>query len=105
LAKLKTLRRGLKAWSRELSKLNKLIDNSSYVLALLEGLEEHWPLSIIERNFRKQLNIHLLNLLEAKRVYWKQRSTICWVKCGDENTKLFHSIATKKFSCRMVQWQ
>jgi hypothetical protein len=30
-------------------------------------------------------------------VYWKQRAIIHWVKFGDENTKLFHSIATQKF--------
>jgi hypothetical protein len=41
--------------------------------------------------------MHLLNLLEAKKVYWKQRSTIRWVKFNDENTKLFHAIATQKF--------
>jgi hypothetical protein len=35
-AKLKALHRGLKAWSKELSKLNKLINNKSYVLALLD---------------------------------------------------------------------
>jgi exonuclease III len=68
--KLKVLRRGLKAWSKELSKLNKLINNSSYVLALLDGLKEQRPLSLIERNFRKQLKTHLLNLLEAKIIYW-----------------------------------
>jgi hypothetical protein len=96
-AKFKTLRRGLKARSKEISKLNKLINNSSYVLALLDGLEEQRPLSLMERNFRKQLQAHLLKLLESKRVYWKQRSTIRWVKFGDENTKLFHSIATHKF--------
>jgi hypothetical protein len=95
-AKLKVLGRGLKAWSRELSKLNKLINNSSFALAILDGLEEQRPLSLLERNFRQQLKIHLLNLLEAKRVYWKQRSTIRWVKFGDENTKLFHAIATQK---------
>jgi hypothetical protein len=71
--KLKVLRRGLKAWSQELSKLNKLINNSSYVLALLDGLEEQRTLSLIERNFRQLLKSHLLDLLEAKRVYWKQR--------------------------------
>jgi hypothetical protein len=32
LAKFKALRRGLKPWSRELSKLNKLINNRSYDL-------------------------------------------------------------------------
>jgi hypothetical protein len=35
-AKVKTLRRGIKALSKELSKLNKLINNSNYVLTLLE---------------------------------------------------------------------
>jgi hypothetical protein len=89
LAKLKTLRRGLKAWSRELSMLNKLINKSNFVLAMLDGLEEQRPLSVIERNFRKLLKSHLITLLEARRTYWKQRSTIRWVKFGDENTKLF----------------
>jgi hypothetical protein len=87
--KLKVLRRGLKAWSQEISKLYKLINNSSYVLALLDGLEEQRTLPLIERNFRQLLKSHLLNLLEAKRVYWKQRATIRWVKFEDENTKLF----------------
>jgi hypothetical protein len=82
--KLKVLRRGLKAWSQELSKLNKLINNSSYVLALLDCLEEQRTLSLIERNFRQLLKSHLLDLLETKRVYWKQRVTIRWVKFGDE---------------------
>jgi hypothetical protein len=95
--KLKVLRRGLKAWSQEISKLYKLINNSSYVLALLDGLEEQRTLPLIERNFRQLLKSHLLNLLEAKRVYWKQRATIRWVQFEDENTKLFHSIATQKF--------
>jgi hypothetical protein len=67
------------------------------VLALLDGLEEQRSLSLMEKNFRKQLRAHLLNLLESKQVYWKRRSTIRWVKFGDENTKLFHSIATHKF--------
>jgi hypothetical protein len=69
LAKLKVLRRGLKAWSSELSKLNKLINNSNFVLTMLDGLEEQRPLSVIERNFRKLLKSHLITLLEAKRTY------------------------------------
>jgi hypothetical protein len=48
-AKLKILRRGLKAWSKEISKLNKLINNSSYALALIDGLEEQIPLSLMEK--------------------------------------------------------
>jgi hypothetical protein len=95
-AKRKVMRRVLKAWSRELSKLNKMNNNSSFVLAILDGLEKQRPLALLERNLRPHLKIHLLNLLEAKRVYWKQILTISWVKFGDENTKLFHDIATQK---------
>jgi hypothetical protein len=43
------------------------------------------------------LKTHLLNLLDAKKIYWKQRSTIIWVKFGDENTKLFQAIVAQKF--------
>jgi hypothetical protein len=68
-ATFKVLHRGLKAWSKELLKLNKLINNCSYVLWILDGLEEQRTLSILVRNFRKQLKVHLLNLLEAKRSY------------------------------------
>jgi hypothetical protein len=95
-AKHKVMRRVLKAWSRELSKLNKMNNNSSFVLAILDGLEKQRPLTLLERNLRPHLKIHLLNLLEAKQVYWKQILTISWVKFGDENTKLFHDIATQK---------
>jgi hypothetical protein len=75
--KLKMLRRGLKEWSKELSKLNKLIYNNSFVLAMLDGLEQQRALSVIERNFRASLKTHLISLLEAKMVYWRQRATIC----------------------------
>jgi hypothetical protein len=42
-AKLKTLRRGLKAWSRELSKLNKLINNISFCLSYVGWFRRATP--------------------------------------------------------------
>jgi hypothetical protein len=33
-------------------------------------------------------------LLEAKRIYWKQRNTSRWVVFGDENSSLFQAMAT-----------
>jgi hypothetical protein len=96
-AKFKILRRGLKEWSKHLSNLNQLIHNSGYVLGLLDGLEEQRPLSLLERNFRHPLKLQLLNLLDVKKMYWKQRSMVRSVKFVDENTKLFHAIATQKY--------
>lgn len=96
-SKFKVLRRGLKFWSKSLSNLSQLISNSSWVLALIDGLEDQRPLCLVERNFRRILKTHLLKLLEAKRIYWKQRATIRWVKFGDENSKFFQSIASSSF--------
>jgi hypothetical protein len=44
-----TLRAALKKWSRNLSNLNKIISNCNFSLAMLDGLEEERPLSIMEK--------------------------------------------------------
>lgn len=67
-AKLKQVRAGLKSWSKNLSKLSKLIYNCNWVLLLVDGLEDQRPLSILERHFKKLVKSHLANLLESKRL-------------------------------------
>lgn len=47
--------------------------------------------------FRRWVKRYLLKLLEAKRIYWKQRSTIRWISFGDENTGVFQAYATQKY--------
>jgi len=37
---------------------------------------------------------HLSALLESRRIYWRQRNSLRWIKLGDENTEFFHTIAT-----------
>jgi hypothetical protein len=54
----------------------------NYVLALIDGIEDQRVLSVQESNFRNALEAHLLNLLEAKRLYWRARSKIRWAKLG-----------------------
>ena len=76
-SKLKHVRAGLRKWSRNLSKLSKLIYNCSWVLLL-----------------KRLVKDHLASLLEYKRIYWKQRNTVRWVKFGDENSSFFHTMAT-----------
>jgi hypothetical protein len=63
----------------------------------LDNLEDSRPLSIPEANFRKILKVHLARLLEYQNIYWKKICTIRWTKFGDENTKIFHSIATERY--------
>jgi hypothetical protein len=50
-ARMKSLRHGLKNWSKNLSKLNKVIESCSYILAIIDGLEDQRTLSIQEANF------------------------------------------------------
>ena len=68
-SRLKNARHGLKKWSRDLSNLNKIIDNCSFIRSLLDGIEEQRELSIIEKNFKTILMEHTRKLLEAKRIY------------------------------------
>ena len=84
IARLKSLRYGLKQWSKSLSQLSKIIHSCNFVLALLDGLEDQRLLSIIESNFRRLLKVHLTKLLEAKRIYWRSRAKIRWAKLGGE---------------------
>jgi hypothetical protein len=74
--------------------LNKNINNASWVLALLDGFEEAGTLSILGKNFQKIVKTYLGKLFQAKCTYWRQRATIRFVKLGDENTKVFHVMAT-----------
>ena len=92
--KFKHLRAGLKKWCKKHSNLNQTIENYTFILALLEGIEDQRPLALHEKNFKMILMEHTNKLLEAKRIYWKSRAKIRWAKLGDENTKIFHVVAT-----------
>jgi hypothetical protein len=52
-ARFKNLRHALKKWSKNISKLSRIMDNCSYVLALLDGIEEQRILSLMEKKFKK----------------------------------------------------
>lgn len=92
-SKLKQVRASLKKWSKNLSKLSKLIYNCNWVL-LMDGLEDQRPLSNLKKAFKKLVKSHLAPLLESKTIYWRQRNTVRWLKLGDENTSFFHTMAT-----------
>lgn len=35
-------------------------------------------------------------LLDEEELYWRQRSRVDWLKCGDRNTTWFHRKATQR---------
>jgi hypothetical protein len=47
-------------------------------LALLEGIEEQRQLSTVEKNFKIILEAHTRKMLEAKRIYLRNRAKIRW---------------------------
>lgn len=93
-AKFKQTRLGLKQWRKSFQNHSRLLHNSEWVLLLLDGLEEQRPLSTLEAVLRGLVKDHIAKLLEAKRLYWKQRNTVRWVKLGDENTSFFQAMAS-----------
>lgn len=93
VAKFKNLRRVLRAWQAQISNLSSTIKNVRLLLSLLELMEEYRDLSLKEWNFIILLKDHLESLLHGQKIYWKQRSTVKWVKFRDVTTEFFHARA------------
>ena len=66
-AKLKNLRRVLKAWKQQLPKLAVIINNIKLVLHFLETIELFRDLSLPEWNFRNIVTEKLIFLLKQQR--------------------------------------
>lgn len=94
--RLRNVRRALKHWSRQLSKLSKTIENCQQVLLELDSFEELRALSVSERNFRKILKRHIVRLQDYQNKYWHKRCTVRWIQFGDENSSFFHRMATER---------
>jgi thymidylate synthase len=65
-------------------------------------LEEQRCLSVAEKNFQRILQEHTRKLIEAKRIYWKNRAKSIWATLGDENTRYFHTIGTKSYIRNLI---
>jgi hypothetical protein len=95
--KMKALRAALKKLKSSMSKLRTLISKCNIVIIYFDELEEERPLFLPEQNFRRAFKIHHESLLRAQYQYWKKRCTLRWIKLGEENSKNFHAMATKRF--------
>jgi hypothetical protein len=95
--KFKILRKSLKNWSKNISKLADLLKTCNEAILVLDRLEEQRQLSMPESNCRNIIKEQLKKLLRCKNEYWRQRFTIRWVQLGDESTKFFHAAATERY--------
>jgi hypothetical protein len=66
-------------------------------IAFFDKLEEFGPLSHHEFKFRVIIKGKIHNLIAMQNTYWRQRVTQRLVQFGDENTKLFHAMASERY--------
>jgi hypothetical protein len=66
------------------------------VVQLLDRVEERRSLNTIEINLRIRLKTHIYELASLAEAKWQQRSSIRWLRLGDNNTTYFHAIASNK---------
>lgn len=92
-AKFKLLRRVLKCWGKNLSKIKNTIQECNNVLLTLQPQEA---------NFRRILKKHILKLLQCQKEYRRKRYTIRWTKFGDEGTSFFHAAATVRYRINTI---
>jgi hypothetical protein len=65
-------------------------------------LEEFRPLSHHELKFRVIIKGQIQNLLAMQNTYWRQRFTQRLVQFGDESTKFFHAMASKRYKKNVI---
>jgi hypothetical protein len=71
-------------------------------IAFLDKVEEFRPLLAYESLFRTIIKTHIKNLLAMKKEYWRQRFTSRLVQFGDDNTKLFHAMASERYRFNVI---
>ena len=100
LAKVEKCGKGLSWWNkkifgnvkRELDRLKKNLAKAE-IEAMTSG-----------NNFRiRQIKREIKVFLEKGAIMWAQRSRVLWARQGDQNTKYFHSCATRRYRKNVIE--
>ena len=68
-SKFKWLRKGLKIWSRNISNLKQIIENTNFMILCYDQFEDNGPLCTVEDNGRNILKMHLEEILKQQCLY------------------------------------
>jgi hypothetical protein len=96
VAKLKETRRSLKIWRKQHANLNQQEGDCKLVINLLDHIEEHRPLSVLEANLHSVVTAVLSRTTHAKLTLWRTRAKVRAAIEGDENTRYFHACGNQR---------
>jgi len=91
---LKVTRAAAKTWARRIRAPPQIIPNCTFIIELLDFLEELRLLSSHESQARTLCRRKLTQAIKERAAYWKQRSKFRAIREADENTAFHHAQAT-----------
>jgi hypothetical protein len=93
----------LQSWGqRKIGNIKLHIAIANLVIFKLDVAHERRILSVGKRWLRRTLKHTFLGLASLERTVARQRSRIRWLREGDANTRLFHSVANGRRSMNYV---
>ncbi|KAG2278802.1 hypothetical protein Bca52824_061357 [Brassica carinata] len=84
--KLGNIRHNIIRWTREQN-----INSNLKIQSTQQDLEQALSSSIPDAALISALTAELENAYKEEESYWRQRSRILWLQCGDRNTSYFHA--------------
>ena len=92
--KMARVAKGIKRWKKEkIGDTRMQLAIVKEVLLQLEAAQEHRLLTAMELHLCRRLKAHSTGLAAIEKSRIRQRARLTYIRCGDANTKFFHTRA------------